>query len=141
MDNLITAIIALFSGTIGAVIALIGNQLVSKRAAETQVKMAVLKNFMDARLSAYQEFLTALQIWSERLDGQSCANLYCAAGKVALVASDETIAALANVQSGVRLFETDGFIPKQPEWGELIVALEFSMHSDLTSYRVPEIKV
>ena len=141
MDNFSTTLIALISGIIGAVFALIGNHLMSKRTAETQMKMTVLTNFMSARLTAYQEFWSALQTWSEQQDSASCSSLYCAAAMVSLVASDETISALSKIQDGVRRFETTGSMPVQPEWGELIVALDFSMHSDLTAYQAPQISL
>lgn len=64
--------IALSSGLLSAVIALIGSHLVSKRSATIQMKTAVLNSFLTARLDAYKELELAISLWSERRDASSC---------------------------------------------------------------------
>lgn len=136
-----TVFLSLSSGLIGAILALVGNYLVSKRTAEMQMKTTVLTNFMTARLEAYKDFITALNIWSDKRDIPSCGNVYRAANSVALVASDETIAALADVQNTVRAFETTGVEPKQPEFGHQLLLLQIAMHEDLLAYDAPTVRL
>ena len=132
-------LIAILSGSISALVALIGSHLVSKRSATAQMKVAVLTSFLSARLDAYRDFEAAISTWSEHRDQPSCEGVYRAANIVTLVASEETITCLAKVQAAVRSFETSGVLPDAASFGLDKLQLQISMHNDLLSFQSPEI--
>ena len=138
-DFLLPIIISLFSGVVGAVLALIGNHLVSKRTTEMQMKTTVLTSYLTTRLDAYKDFLLAVNNWADKRDHPSCSNVYRAASVITLVASDETIQALSVVQEAILNFETTGIPPKQPDFGLKLLVLQKAMHRDMLTYEVPEI--
>lgn len=138
-DILLSVLISVLSGTLGAVLALVGNYLVSKRTTEMQMKTTVLTSFLTARLDAYKDFLLAVNNWTDKRDVPACSNVYRAASVVALVASEDTIAALSDVQNAVRKFEVTGVDPKQPDFGLQLSELEIAMHRDLLTYEAPKV--
>ena len=138
-DFLLPIIISLLSGIVGAVLALVGNHLVSKRTTEMQMKTTVLTSYLTARLDAYKDFLLAVNNWADKRDHPSCSNVYRAASVITLVASDETTQLLSVVQEEIFNFETTGVAPKQPEFGLKLVTLQKAMKHDLLTFKAPEI--
>lgn len=133
--------IALSSGLLSALVALLGSHWVSKRSATIQMKTAVLNSFLAARLDAYKELELAISLWSERRDASSCEGVYRAANIATLVASEDTITRLSKVQSAVRAFETSGELPDPEVFGIDKLQLQISMHHDLLSFQAPEIVI
>ena len=70
-------IVSLFAGVVGAILALVGQHLVSKRTTETEMKKTVLATFLPTRLKAYTDYISALKTWSEVRDDSSCAGTVC----------------------------------------------------------------
>lgn len=79
-------IVSLLAGVVGAILALVGQHLVSKRTTETEMKKTVLATFLPTRLKAYTDYISALKTWSEVRDDSSCAGMYPAANAATLVA-------------------------------------------------------
>lgn len=132
-----TAWIAFAGVVVGAVIGFLGPVLTTRLTVRTQMSTAALNTFLNARLDAYRDYETAMEHWSLEKSRESIAALYHAMNVVALVASDETIHAIAAVQEIVREHEVNGTPPDAKDLSIKEVILSISMHQDLLTYPVP----
>ena len=133
-------IVSLLAGVVGAILALVGQHLVSKRT-ETEMKKTVLATFLPTRLKAYTDYISALKTWSEVRDDSSCAGMYHAANAATLVASEETIQNLSAVQQFIIAYQETGEMPHEQEFGKAKLSLIFAMNKDLMHYHAPAISL
>ena len=134
-------IVSLLAGVVGAILALVGQHLVSKRTTETEMKKTVLATFLPTRLKAYTDYISALKTWSEVRDDSSCAGMYHAANAATLVASEETIQNLSAVQQFIIAYQETGEMPHEQEFGKAKLSLIIAMNKDLMHYHAPAISL
>lgn len=106
-----------------------------------QLKTTVLSSYLAVRVDAFNGFLVALENWSNNKSVAACAGVYRAANLVYLVASEETIDALNEVQEAVREFELNGINPDPKVFQFKQAVLLAAMRADLLTYQAPEIRL
>lgn len=127
-----------FAGVVvGAIIGFLGPVLTTRLTVRTQMSTAALNAFLNARLDAYRDYETAMEHWAIEKSRENIADLYHAMNIVALVASDETINAIADVQQIVRNYEVSGTPPDPDVFSRKKAILSITMHQDLLTYPVP----
>ena len=135
--SIFSFVLSILSGIVGAVLALLGQHIVSKRTSETEMKKVILTSYLPARLKAYTDYISALNTWAEKLDESSCHGMFHAANIVSLVASEQTIQALSTVQGFVFSFQETGISPFGNKFDQAKLSLLISMHNDLMRYPNP----
>ena len=63
--SIFSFVLSILSGNVGAVLALLGQHIVSKRTSETEMKKVILTSYLPARLKAYTDYISALNTWAE----------------------------------------------------------------------------
>ena len=131
--------VALASGTVTGCLSLVGSLVLSKRSSTVQMQTSALSAYLSARLDAYRDFETALESWSNSPTKETCAGVYHAVNVAALVAGDDTISLLGELQASVRNYELHGIIPDAVEFSRVKVKLTKAMRNDLQTFTVPSV--
>lgn len=140
MDSLlIERLVSLVVCCVGGIFAVWGSRSSAKLSADAQIKSNVLTSYLAARFDAYKGVEEALAEWAIQRDPPSCAHVYRSVSVATLVASQETISSLNDVQCIVREFETTGKAPNQEFLSMKLIEMQCCMHSDLLTYHIPTI--
>ena len=132
---------ALIGTIIGALIALIGTWISTKRSTQAQMNAAVLSTILPARLDAYRRLHSALSEWSNSVSADSYAVLYQECDAVLLVASKETAICLKKVVNAIKDFELMGFESVDLiQFRDLYNDLVKQMNHDLMHIQAPKIE-
>ena len=124
-----TAWIAFAGVVIGTIISIVGGIITARLTMRSQIKTAALK--------AYRDYEIALERLSNERSHEAMAAFYRAVNTAALVASDETIRALSDVQEVIRDYESSKEEIDLKILEEKQAVLTVSMHYDLLTYPVP----
>lgn len=127
-----------FAGVIiGSCISILGAVITARLTMRSQIKTAALNAFLTARLEAYRDYEIASERLSNERSHETIAAFYRAINAAALVASDETVQALSDVQEIIRGCELKGGSPNLDLLGAKQAVLFISMRNDLLTYPVP----
>lgn len=127
-----------FAGIIiGSCISILGAVITARLTMRSQIKTAALNAFLTARIEAYQDYEIASERLSNERSHEAIAAFYRAINAAALVASDETVKALSDVQEIIRDYELRGESPNLDFLGAKQTILTLSMRHDLLTYPVP----
>lgn len=132
-----TAWIAFAGVVIGTIISIVGGIITARLTMRAQIKAAALNTFLAARLKAYRDYEIASERLSNERSHEAMAAFYRAVNTAALVASDETIRALSDVQEVIRGYESSEEKLDLKILREKQAVLTVSMHYDLLTYPVP----
>lgn len=132
-----TAWIAFAGVVIGTIISIVGGIITARLTMRAQIKAAALNAFLTARLKAYRDYEIASERLSNERSHEAMAAFYRAVNTAALVASDETIRALSDVQEVIRDYESNKEKLDLKILGEKQAVLTVSMHYDLLTYPIP----
>lgn len=132
-----TAWIAFAGVVIGTIISIVGGIITARLTMRSQIKTAALNAFLTARLKAYRDYEIASERLSNEQNREAIASFYRAVNTAALVASDETIRALSDVQKVIRDYESKKEKLDLKILEEKQAVLTVSMHYDLLTYPVP----
>ena len=124
-----TAWIAFAGVVIGTIISIVGGIITARLTMRSQIKTAAL--------NAYRDYEIALERLSNERSHEAMAAFYRAVNTAALVASDETIRALSDVQEVIRDYESSKEEIDLKILEEKQAVLTVSMHYDLLTYPVP----
>ena len=127
-----------FAGVIiGSCISILGAVITARLTMRSQIKTAALNAFLTARIEAYRDYEIASERLSNERSHEAMAAFYRAVNTAALVASDETIRALSDVQEVIRGYESSEEKLDLKILREKQAVLTVSMHYDLLTYPVP----
>ncbi len=137
-DFIDTFLVPIASVIVGSLLTLLGTHITSKRAYDSQIKTAAINAFIANKFNAYKELEITIEAWAlNKNDDASKVAVYRAANVAALVASQEIITAIANVQKMILDFNHSSTEHDKKVFQIARLDLLEKMHSDLLVYPMP----
>lgn len=144
-ETIQVALITFASGAIGAIAGVIGGYISSRCAAQADLKKAVFSSFVERRLSAYMEFLTAyadyLTLPCSDRSTEMTMSFGLVANKAKLVSSYATSEAITAFALFLPSYDLKNPTPKSKEKFDALKGKAFTlMEQDLHSFEIPNIR-